>query len=855
MSICTRYTIVSATMHQGNLLSYDQDGAHVQDRPQPANRSTLATILAEYIGGQKQTEVAETAGLSKATLNRWLSGKSVAPYHWDGLLQLLAALRVTRAQANRALRAAGIPTIDALHASQLERASLLERWLVRAPNNLPAELTSFVGRDDEVIDLAIHLSQAAVRLVTLTGPGGSGKTRLALRAAAELLDAFPDGVIFVGLADITDPAELMPRTATALGLADSTDASPEERVTAWLARRKMLLILDNLEQIIDCGPALVRLLRSAPGVTILATSRVPLHISGEHRRAVRPLPVPSPEAPIETLAGNPSVKLFVQRAQTVDHEFALTTASSGQIATLCARLDGLPLAIELVAARTDTMSLPDLVSRVPDVLALAGDGPRDVAERQRALRATIAWSEQLLSPPAQRLFARLGVLNGWNEALAIAVASGPDLSVDDIPALLATLNDANLIERFDDGKISRYRMLATIREYALERLDATNERAATAKRHARAMLALAEDAPPYIPKGSRAGWFERVDRERANFDAALTLAQTTGETLLLARLVAALWPYWLEYPLGRIGYHWLTTALADADDLPAGVRAELLTGAAHFELPLARHDLVYEHATEALAIWQELSDPIGQAHTFATLGWARITTDGPHLALSLLKRQLEQWQTTGTELGIAAALNDIAVLHIALGDFDIAAPYLQQQHDIAQRTGDPFCQAHALHNLGLHALLRGDIAAALKDLGDAVTRLEAERPTFLANTSKLYLTTAQCLSGQLDTAEAGYRELLERHERTGDRFQQSLAILGHAAVAHRRGQAEHAAWLCGVASTLLHASGLTPLPAVQAFYDRELALLRTQISDEAFASAFARGAAVPADEALGVVLG
>ncbi|MCO5177572.1 MAG: tetratricopeptide repeat protein [Thermomicrobiales bacterium] len=827
----------------------------MQNQAQPENHSRLAAILAEYIGGQKQTDIAQAAGLPKATLNRWLHGKSVAPYYWDGLLQLLATLQLTRAQANRALRAAGIPTIDALYTSQLERAALLERWLVRAPNNLPAELTSFVGRDDEVIDLAIFLSQPSVRLVTLTGPGGSGKTRLALRAAAELLDAFPDGVFFVSLADSTDPTQLMPQVAMALGLADSTDATPEERITAWLTRRKMLLILDNLEQIIDCGPALVRLLQAAPGVTILTTSRVPLHVSGEHRRMVRPLPVPSPEAPIETLAANSAVELFVQRAQTVDHEFTLTPASAPDIATLCARLDGLPLAIELVAARTDSFTLADLVSRVPDVLSLAGDGPRDVAERQRALRATIAWSEQLLSSPAQRLFARLGILSGWNESLAISVASGPDLAADDIPTLLAALNDANLIEHFDDGPTSRYRMLATIREYALERLDATNERDATAERHARAMLALAEDAPPYVPKGSRAGWFERVDRERANFDAALIWAQTTGETLLLARLAAALWPYWLEYPLGRIGYHWVTTALADADDLPARVRAELLTGAAHFELTSNSHDLVYVHATEALAIWQEINDPVGQAHIFATLAWARITTDGPRTALILLEQQVEQWQAAGNDLGVATALSEMAVLHIVLGHFDTAAPYLQQYQEIAQRTGDALCQAQALHNLGLLALLQGDIDGALRNLGESVTRLEAERPTFLASDATLYLTTAQCLDGQLDTASAGYRDLLLLYERTGDLYHQSLAILGHAAVAHRRGQAEHAAWLCGVAMPLQHTSGLTPLPAVQAFYDREVQLLRAQITDEAFASAFARGAAVPPDEAVGVVLG
>ena len=819
-----------------------------------AGCETLAEILSRHVGGRKQIDVARNAGLPRATLNRWLRSASDAPYHREGLLRLLAALQLSRAQASRALRAAGLPTIDAL-AADPELSALVARWRVRAPNNLPADLTSFIGREDEVTNLAEQLSDPAVRLVALTGAGGSGKTRLSLRVARELFDVFTDGVTFVALANVRDPGQVLPAIGAALGLAETAGASPAVRVTAWLAPRHALLVLDNLEQVIDCGPALAALLRSAPRLTILATSRVPLAISGEHRWPVRPFAVPSPDLPFEKLASSPAVELFTQRARAADPAFTLTAATAPDMAALCARLDGLPLAIELVAARIGDFSLPDLVATVPDPLDLASDGPRDVALRHRALRETIAWSERLLPITAQQLFASLGVLHGFDESLAAGVGKGPSVAAEAIPDLLATLADASLIERVGDDSAPHYRMLATIREYALERLDALGEHEAAAARHASAMLALAEDAPPYVPKATRAGWFQHIDRERANIDAALDWAQSTGDSLLLARLASALWPYWLEYPLGRIGYHWVTTALEHADDLPARVRAELLTGASHFELTFNSHDLAYAHATEALALWQKINDPVGQAHIFATLGWARATTDGPREAFTMFQWQLEQWQAADNELGIAAALNDIVMLLIAIGEFDTALPYLRQQREIAQRTGDPLSQSHALHNIGLHALLRGDIPTALRELGEAVTTLEALRPTFLTTTSKLYLATAQCLAGQLDTAEAGYRELLKLHERTGDHWQQSLAILGHAAVAHRRGQAERAAWLCGVATTLQHASGLTPMPAVQAFYERELTLLRAQISDEAFAAAFARGAAVPTNEALGVVLG
>lgn len=814
---------------------------------------TLAGILSHHLADRKQTDVADEAGIPKATLSRWLSGKSVSPYHRDGLLDLLAVLGLKRAQVNQALRLAGLPSVDELWEQQPERRRVLARWRVRAPNNLPAELTSFVGRDAEVINLAERLADPVVRLVTLTGPGGSGKTRLSLRVASELLDVFTDGVTFVPLADVFLPESVMPAIGAALGLVEASESLPATRVIAWLASRRTLLVLDNLEQVIDCGPELASLLRAAPGLTILATSRTPLAISGEHRWPVRPLAVPLPGLSVARLGENPAVRLFVQRARAVDPDFAFTAASAADVSTLCLRLDGLPLAIELVAARVDDMSLGDLVAQVPDALGLAADGPRDVALRHRALRETIAWSERLLPRPAQLLFARLGVLHGWDDPLAVAIGAGPGIDPAEVLVLLGVLMDASLVERIGGDAAPRYRMLATIREYALERLDALGERNTVAERHARAMLALAEDAPPYVPGALRGGWFPRVDRERLNFDAALEWANQSGETLLLAQLTAALWPYWIEYRQGVAGRRWLDASVATDVELPDETRAMLLTGVCFFELNQGDHAAATHHATKALALWRQLGDPRGQALVLQQLGWSQTANGDLSTTITTFEEMLAQWQAAGDVRGIALALSEIGTALFISGQFDAALPYLQREREVIEPTSDPLGIARARHDLGLHALLRLDAAAALTHLRDAVDRLNSEQPNVLVAASQLYLATSLCLTNQLDEAEAIYSDLLQLHERSGDRLQQSLVILGHAAVAHRRNNGHYAAWLCGVATTLQGPSGLATMASIQTLYEHETQLVVDQIGPDAFAAAFARGAAVPAGEALAAV--
>ncbi len=444
------------------------------------------------------------------------------------------------------------------------------------------------------------------------------------------------------------------------------------------------------------------------------------------------------------------------------------------------------------------------------------------------------------------------MLSGWDEPLAVAVGAGPGIDPSEVSDLLATLTDASLVERTDDDP-PRYRMLATIREYALERLDALGEREATAARHARALLALTEDAPPYVPQSRRGGWFQRVDRERANADAALDWASEKGERMILARLAAALWPYWSEYRLGVAGRRWLDVCLTAASGLPDETRATLLTGACTLEVNHGDHVAAIHHANEALALWRRLDDHRGQALVIQQLAWIAAGSGDMAGSIANCEALLECWQAAGEPRGVATALSELGTALMIAGQFDAALPYLRRGQEVVEPTGDPLGIARARHDLGLHALLRFDAATALAYFHDVVDRLSAERPNFLLAASQLYLATSLCLTGQLDEAEASYADLLRLHERTADRLQQVLAILGHAAVAHRRGQPDRAAWLCGVASALNRDAGITLMPSIQAFYERETQLVIDQIGPAAFAAAFARGAAVPASEALAAV--
>jgi predicted ATPase/class 3 adenylate cyclase len=406
-------------------------------------------------------------------------------------------------------------------------------------HNLPAALTSFVGREREqkrVLDLL-----ADSRLVTLTGPGGVGKTRLALQVGSRLPAGGADDVVFVPLDATSDPALVASAIAAALGVAqDGTDLT--RALITFLQPRRMLLVLDNFEQVMAAAPLVADLLAACPSLRVLATSRIALHLSGEQEFAVPPLALPGTDGSsigdVEQVAQSPAVALFVQRAQLVNPEFHLTEECAAEVAAICRRLDGLPLAIELAAARTRLFSPRALLGRLSNRLGVLTGGPRDLPTRQQTLRSTIAWSHDLLDAGEQRLFRRLAVFTGgWTIEAAEAVC-GDDADHWDVLDLMSALLDKNLllVDRQGSGD-DRYGMLETIREYALERLEASGEADALRRRHAAHYLAVAERTPPGKAAAS-------LEREHPNLRAALRWAKASRQIDLSLGLSAALWQFW-----------------------------------------------------------------------------------------------------------------------------------------------------------------------------------------------------------------------------------------------------------------------------------------------------------------------
>jgi predicted ATPase/DNA-binding SARP family transcriptional activator len=472
--------------------------------------------------------------------------------------QLMLALYRSGRQADAlaAYRDARATLVEELGLEPGEELKVLERRILahdpgldlarRGRTELPGSLTSFVGRRRELEQVQALVRRPGVRLLTLTGAGGTGKTRLALEAARAVAGEFADGARFVPLAAVAD-AELMPHAiAQAVALQPSSGQSIEDALKAFLVDRDLLLVLDNLEHLLEATPLATDLLSTAPRLTILATSRTHLNLYGETEYAVPPLS-----------AREDAVTLFADRAAAVRPGFAI----SDVVAEICARLDGLPLAIELAAARTRTLEPAEILARLERRLELLTDGPRDVAARQRTLRDTLLWSYDLLAPAEQRLFARLAVFaGGWTIAAARDVCGG---DLDGLRSLAAN----NLVLHDTD---ERFGMLETIRELASERLADSGEEAAIRAAHARAYLEVVEEGGPNRRGAERAAWLDRVGRERENLRAALAWAGTEGEVETSLRLAAGMAPFWVAHGLIDEGKRSLATTLARARDPSLG---------------------------------------------------------------------------------------------------------------------------------------------------------------------------------------------------------------------------------------------------------------------------------------------
>src|SRR5215213_6950778 len=492
-------------------------------------------------------------------------------------------------------------------------------------NNLPLQPTPLVGREKEVSEVCDLLQRGETRLLTLTGPGGIGKTRLALQAAADLLDDFPDGTFFAPLAALTEAELFFPAVAETLEVRETAEQSLDETLKDYLHERRLFLLLDNFEQVLGAAPAVTELLAGAPGLKVLATSRAPLGLYGEHEFPVPPLTLPDLRhpPPLERLTQYEAVGLFVERARAVKPDYSINNESAPAVAEICVRLDGLPLPIELAAARIKMLPPKAMLQRLSSRLKLLTGGARDLPERQRTLRATIEWSFALLDEGEQLLFARLAVFSGGRtlEAIeAICDAEG-DLPMDAFDGVSSLVDKSLLAQEEGPNGEPRFVMLETVHEFAREKLGESEEAEEIKRLHAEYFLTLAEEANPELKGANQRQWLERLEAENDNMRAALSWASQRDEAGVAMRLGGALWRFWSVRGYYSEGRRWLEAALAMDGRVSPGSRAMALAGAGSLASVQGDFDRAKEACEEGLELLAHEEASEAKLKLLESLGW------------------------------------------------------------------------------------------------------------------------------------------------------------------------------------------------------------------------------------------
>ena len=614
------------------------------------------------------------------------------------------------------------------------------RSLDRRPNNLPTQLTSFVGREAELAEASRLLS--TTRLLTLTGPGGTGKTRLSLQLAASVSDQFEDGVWFVALEPVRDQHLVASRIGEALGLVETAARSARDLLAEWVAGRHALFVLDNFEQVIEAGPIVADLLRAGERLSIIVTSRAPLHVSGEQEYPVPGLPVPRDLLALSELeklnlpaaerdlapaaiSQYEAVRLFIARAVAVRPDFAVTNENAPAVAGICARLHGMPLAIELAAARIKLLSPDSILGRLEHQLGGLGAGSRDLPERQQTLRGAIAWSHDLLGEGERRLLARLAVfVGGCNLEVADAVCGPSDeIGLDILDGLMA-LADQSLVRVEEIDGETRFRQLDTIREFAHEKLVASGEQAEVERRHTAAFLALAETAAPLLSGADQRRWLGKLERDHDNIRAVLDRAVAAPEPAVAARLGFAMWRYWQKRGHLREAGRRLESIASQpwSRDDPV-LRARLMEAVGGVAWWSADADRMIAAYGEALELWRGIGDKaeIANALYNSSFRWAISAEPDPdQVGYQMMSEAVNLYREIGDEHGAANAMWGMGnyLYFREIGDNGIS--HFQAAREIFVRTGDVTMHAWANHMLGSALLRLGPMDDAREPLRDAL---------------------------------------------------------------------------------------------------------------------------------------
>ncbi|MEW5991980.1 MAG: tetratricopeptide repeat protein [Chloroflexota bacterium] len=594
------------------------------------------------------------------------------------------------------------------------------------PNNLPTQLTSFVGREEELAAACGLL--AANRLLTLTGPGGTGKTRLSLQVAAQAVDDFPDGVFFVALETVRDAGLVASRIAGEIGIAETGGRSGRDVLVEWLAGKHVLLVLDNFEQVVDAGSLVADLLRTVPDLKVIATSRAPLHISGEQEFPVPGLPVPPDPGQLSgyerarrggggaidpaTLSTYEAVSLFIARAVAVRPDFAVTNENAPAVAAICARLQGMPLAIELAAARVKLLSPDAILARLEHQLSLLAAGARDLPARQQTLRGAIAWSYDILDEPMRRLLDRLSVFAGGIDLDAAEAIVGPsdELGIDVLDGV-ATLADQSLLKSLDVDP-PRFRMLDTIREFASEMLETRPDSAAVRDRHTSWCLELARDAAPRLAGADQRVLLERLETEHDNIRAALDRSAATGDAASTIGIAFAMWRFWQKRGHLNEARRRLEAYAAEpwsrTDPILRARLMEALGGVLWWQADIAGMSVAYR---EAVDLWRSIGDKAEIANALYNFSFSFAVTpnprDDPRLAdpdgvgLAALREALDLYRELGDRRGQANVLWGLGNReYFDLESGDSGEPRFREALELFRTEGDVTMEAWSLHMLG-----------------------------------------------------------------------------------------------------------------------------------------------------------
>ena len=821
-----------------------------------SDQFAFGSILYEMLTGKRAFQRSSAAATLAAILNdepepiRSLNAEAPAPICWI-VERCLAKQPQHRYASTRDLAR------DLL--AMGERVLVAPRKETKtSTNSLPNQRTVFIGRDRELESVKELLLREDVRLVTLTGPGGIGKTRLGLQAAEEMAGHFSGGVYFVALAPVNDPSLIPSAINQALGARETKGQTPDQVLKEYLkdvAPAPVLLLLDNFEHLAAGATTVADLLTNVPGVKALVTSRAALRIYGEHEIPVPPLGLPDSKSAItaKAMTEYPAVSLFIQRATALKPDFEVNEESMRTVAQICARLDGLPLAIELAAARVKLLSPSAMLARLETCLPLLTGGARDLPARHQTLRAAMDWGYQLLTVEEQKLFRRLSVFVGGCtlEAVEAVCNAKEDLGLDPLDGM-ASMVDKSLVQRVEQAQGEpRFIILRTLREYGMEQLTASKEDAITRRAHAAYCLVLAEEGGSDGAGAERTEWLNHVELEQDNFRAALEWLTHTGDAKWGLRLGAVLFRYWEMREHLTEGRDWLARLLkVKAAAARTKERARVLFAAGVLAGEQGDYGPARKLLTESLEIARELDDKWGAAVSLNALAVNARDVGDVTTSLALFEESLALWRELGDRAAIARALSNLASVRKLRSEYPLARALYEESLITFRELGDQIGAAWSLNHQGDVARAQGDAAAAHSIYEESLSAFRDLGDQWGVASSLADLGNLACDQKDYAAAQSSYAESIRIFRELDHKRGIARLLECFAALAAARMKPERALRLAGAAAALRQTLGARLPPAEQAAIERNLQSARQMLANSAGAAAWTEGWITPVEKAI-----